>query len=485
MPIRFARRVRPLAALIAAVLVSACATTAQTQSTPSAAAAMDPALALATFDSAWSRIHNSYYDSTFKGTSWTAVRDELRPRVQGARTEEEVRNVIREMLGRIGDSHFALIPREAYDAVDQVDDGDDGDEADEADEIDDVEEDDGIDDVEEGDDGGVPADAGVDLRLVEGAVTVTRVEEGGAAEAAGVRPGWVLEAVDDREVQPWLDALGALEGEAAQVAGRLGVLGRAGALLQGEEGETVLVRFRDGDDTAVERELTLRPVAGEAVRFGNLPTMYLQVQSSRVQQDGGCVGVVRLTLWMAAMRSAWERAMDDFAGCRGMVIDLRGNPGGVGGLVMGASGAFLDRSVALGVMKTRQNELRFVSIPRRVTHDARATQPFAGPVAILVDEMSMSTSEIFAAGMQGVGRARVFGERTPGMALPALMLRLPNQDVLYHAIANFLGPDGERIEGRGAVPDERVPLTRADLLAGRDRPLQAALDWIRGASAPR
>ena len=177
--------------------------------------------------------------------------------------------------------------------------------------------------------------------------------------------------------------------------------------------------------------------------------------------------------------------MDDFAGCRGIVIDLRGNPGGLGGLVMGASGAFLDRTVPLGVMKTREHELRFVSIPRRVTRDARATQPFAGPVAILVDEMSMSTSEIFAAGMQGVGRARLFGERTPGMALPALMLRLPNQDVLYHAIANFLGPNGERIEGRGAVPDERVPLTRADLLAGRDRPLQAALGWIRGASAPR
>lgn len=458
MPIRFVRRVRPLAALIAAALVSACATTARTQATPSAAAAMEPALALATFDSAWSRIHTSYYDSTFKGTSWTAVRDELRPRVQAARTEEEVRAVIREMLARIGDSHFALIPREAYDVIDP--------EA-EADEV------------------AVPGDAGVELRLVEGAVTITRVEEGGAAQAAGVRPGWVLEAVDGREVQPWLDALGALQGEAAQAAGRLGVLGRAGALLQGGEGQTVRARFRDGRNTAVERELTLRPVAGEAVRFGNLPTMYLQVQSDRVQQDGGCVGVVRLTLWMAAMRDPWERAMDDFAGCRGIVIDLRGNPGGVGGLVMGASGAFLDRSVALGVMKTRQNELRFVSIPRRVTRDARATQPFAGPVAILVDEMSMSTSEIFAAGMQGVGRARVFGERTPGMALPALMLRLPNQDVLYHAIANFLGPNGERIEGRGAVPDERVPLTRAELLAGRDRPLQAALDWIRGASAPR
>jgi carboxyl-terminal processing protease len=450
---------RPLASLLLAAVASACSAAGSVaQPGTPAAPAMDPALALATFDSAWSRIHNSYYDTTFKGTSWTAVRDELRPRVQAARTEGEVRAVIGEMLGRIGDSHFALIPREAADAVDPASDGGEG---------------------------AVPADAGVELRLVEGAVTVTRVEAGGAAEAAGVRTGWVLEAVDGREVQPWLDALGALQGEAAQAAGRLGVIGRAGALLQGGEGETVRARFRGGDGAAVERELALRRVAGEPVRFGNLPTMYLQVHSQRVDQDGGCVGVVRVTLWMAAMRDAWERAMDEYAGCRGMVVDLRGNPGGLGGLVMGVSGAFLDRSVALGVMKTRQNDLRFVSIPRRVTRDARPAQPFAGPVAILVDEMSMSTSEIFAAGMQGVGRARVFGERTPGMALPALMVRLPNQDVLYHAVADFVDPNGVRIEGHGAVPDERVPLTRADLLAGRDRPLQAALDWIRGASAPR
>ena len=456
MPTRTIRR--PLAALLFAAVASACSAAAASAQPGAAAPAMDPALALATFDSAWSRIHNSYYDSTFKGTSWTAVRDELRPRVQAARTEAEVRAVISEMLGRIGDSHFALIPREAADALDPA----------------------ATDDA----DGAVPADAGVELRLVEGVVTITRVEEGGAAQAAGVRTGWVLEAVDGREVQPWLDALRGLEGEAARSAGRLSVIGRAGALLQGGEGKAVRARFR-GDGGSVERELTLRRVAGQPVRFGNLPTMYLQVQSERVQQDGGCVGVVRVTLWMAAMRDPWERAMDEYAGCRGMVLDLRGNPGGLGALVMGASGAFLDTSVVLGVMKTRQNELRFVSIPRRVTRDARPTRPFAGPVAILVDEMSMSTSEIFAAGMQGVGRARVFGERTPGMALPALMLRLPSQDVLYHAIADFVDPNGVRIEGHGAVPDERVPLTRADLLAGRDRPLQAALDWIRGASAPR
>jgi carboxyl-terminal processing protease len=58
------------------------------------------------------------------------------------------------------------------------------------------------------------------------------------------------------------------------------------------------------------------------------------------------------------------------------------------------------------------------------------------------------------------------------------MSRLPDGDILMHVVADFTLPSGARIEGRGAIPDELVPLTRTDLLAGRDAPLAAALRWI-------
>jgi C-terminal processing protease CtpA/Prc len=47
-----------------------------------------------------------------------------------------------------------------------------------------------------------------------------------------------------------------------------------------------------------------------------------------------------------------------------------------------------------------------------------------------------------------------------------------------YAIADLTAPNGQRLEGAGVAPDEAVPLTRADLLAGRDGPLQAAVRWI-------
>jgi carboxyl-terminal processing protease len=62
--------------------------------------------------------------------------------------------------------------------------------------------------------------------------------------------------------------------------------------------------------------------------------------------------------------------------------------------------------------------------------------------------------------------------------LPARADRLPNGDILYHAIADFKTADGTLLEGRGVIPDEQVITKRADLLAGRDPVLEAALRWI-------
>jgi carboxyl-terminal processing protease len=113
-----------------------------------------------------------------------------------------------------------------------------------------------------------------------------------------------------------------------------------------------------------------------------------------------------------------------------------------------------------------------------VDTQARPVRPYAGPVAVLTDAMTASTSEFFAGGLRQLGRVRVFGEPTAGQALPAWALKLPNGDVLMHAVADFTGPRGMRWEGEGVTPDVPAPPTRAALLAGRDPALQAALEWI-------
>ena len=125
----------------------------------------------------------------------------------------------------------------------------------------------------------------------------------------------------------------------------------------------------------------------------------------------------------------------------------------------------------LGTMITRVGSLNFTIQPRR--------RPFKGPVAVLVDELSMSTSEILAGGLRDLKRARVFGTKTPGAALPSTVERLPNGDRFQYAFANYVSVGGKPLEGAGVVPDVETPLSRDRLLEGRDQALDAAVCWIR------
>jgi carboxyl-terminal processing protease len=181
---------------------------------------------------------------------------------------------------------------------------------------------------------------------------------------------------------------------------------------------------------------------------------------------------------MSSVDAPFQQAVERFRSSDGIVIDLRGNPGGLAAMIMGIAGHFVGERIPLGVMKTRDAELRFTVNPRIVNSAGQRVDVFRGPVAILVDALTGSASECFAGGMQSIGRARVFGQTSMGQALPALFDRLPNGDVLIHALGDFVTAKGTRLEGRGVIPDEPVPLTREDLAAGRDRPLEAALAWI-------
>jgi carboxyl-terminal processing protease len=158
--------------------------------------------------------------------------------------------------------------------------------------------------------------------------------------------------------------------------------------------------------------------------------------------------------------------------CTGLILDLRGNPGGIGGMAMGMAGFLVEESERrLGTMHMREASLNFVINPR--------PEVFKGRVAILLDATSASTSEILAGGLQELGRARVFGTRSAAAALPSVLELLPNGDGFQYAIANYVSAGGQPLEGIGVKPDVEVKLTREALLAGHDPVIDAALEWIQ------
>ena len=166
------------------------------------------------------------------------------------------------------------------------------------------------------------------------------------------------------------------------------------------------------------------------------------------------------------------KAMKSFMKADGVIIDIRHNFGGIGGLSMGMAGWLVgERNTQLGTMYLRNQEIKFVVFPRAVT--------YAGPVAVLTDGLSVSTSEIFAGGLQDLGRAKIFGTQTAGAALPSIIDRLPNADGFQYAFANYITTGGKTLEAAGVTPDVQIKLTRESLLAGQDLVIQAAIAWIQ------
>jgi carboxyl-terminal processing protease len=251
------------------------------------------------------------------------------------------------------------------------------------------------------------------------------------------------------------------------------------ALLRGGEGSTVDVAFRDRDDSTALRVLERELVPNELVRLGNLPPIPLDIEfREETLSNGTVVGFLRFTAWFPQIVPRIAEAMDELRDADAIVVDLRGNPGGLGGLAMGIGGHFIAERVSLGTMRTRESSLEFVVNPQTVTPDGRRVEPYAGLLVILTDPMTASTSEIFAAGLQGLGRATVIGESTAGQALPALLVPLPSGDLLMHAVADFSAPDGTRIEGHGVLPDVPVVLRRDAFFETDDPLLLEAVQWI-------
>ena len=123
------------------------------------------------------------------------------------------------------------------------------------------------------------------------------------------------------------------------------------------------------------------------------------------------------------------------------------------------AGSFRSRIKSSATLYMRDTTLKFVVNPRLTT--------FAGPLAILVDGTSASTSEIMAEGLKDLGRARIFGTRTAAAALPSVFERLPNGDGFQYAIANYISEGGKPLEGLGVTPDVETPVTRAGAAGGQ------------------
>ncbi len=396
------------------------------------------------FEHVWVTVRDKHWQTKPGGLDWQAVHDELRPAIEKAGSMEAARAVMNDMLGRLHQTHFDIIPSDLYSDVD-------------------------------GSNARGEITTGIDVRVAGSEALVTSVEADSSAAREGVQPGWQVLKIGTTDLDPVLSKLNETYAQSTlrDIVLQRAVLSR----LQGKPGESTSVEFLDATNQRVTKTLTHGNPKGALTQFGYLYPMHVRLDSAKV--GGGNIGYVKFNIFLDPSRvmNLFGEAVQSCKKCDGFVIDLRGNPGGIGVMAMGMAGWFIDQpDQRLGTLYMRDATLKFVVNPRAYT--------FSGPLAILVDGCSASTSEILAEGLKDLGRARIFGTRTAAAALPSVFEMLPNGDGFQYAVANYISEGGKPLEGLGVTPDVEAPLSRKALLNREDPALDQAIRWIKSGAGP-
>ena len=156
----------------------------------------------------------------------------------------------------------------------------------------------------------------------------------------------------------------------------------------------------------------------------------------------------------------------DTENASGIILDLRGNPGGGVGAVVNVASHFLDEDEVVFSIRDNEGNLDIIKANSQdITTDL--------PMVVLVDGFSASGSEVLAGAFQDNGRATIAGKTTFGKGSVNYLIQLEDGSGLYITFARWLTPNGSLIEGKGIVPNIELELTGEDAI-------QWAIEYLHG-----
>jgi len=290
---------------------------------------------------------------------------------------------------------------------------------------------------------GVYEGIGAELGFKEHQLVVVAPLEGSPAEMAGLRSGDMLLEVEGESTQDWslTKAVTMIRGEKATEVNFL--VGRAD--VQNDEIEVLNIKVR-------REEIAL-------------PSVNLKWENN--------VAVVRLYRFGGDIKKVWQETVSEIIkeNAEGVVLDLRGNPGGYleGALVVGAE-FFSDGEIAY----RQEADGRKQSLG--LDHKGQLTEI---PVVVLVDGGSASSSEIVAGAIQARDRGTLVGEKTFGKGTVQEALDLGAGAGLHVTAAKWLLPDGQSIDGDGLAPDVIIERSEQEVEEGRDSQMEKAIELVK------
>ncbi len=381
-----------------------------------------PALLNAALDSAREQFHLAPFggpipqnaDAVEASQIFTQRFDEILSQADGAEEGTAIAYAaVAGMLDSLHDSHTAFIPPDVYGE-------------------------------EQRRESGAAAFTGIGIEMLsrDGQFYVSEVYPGSPAGDAGVQPFDRVVAVDGHPVAGLSDDT-------------------VSTMVRGTPGSAVVLTIdRPGQAHPMDVRVTRAPI--------HVPRV-----TSRMLD--GSIGYVKIYEFVdgtgAAFRSAIFGLRRD--GMRAMVLDLRGNPGGLVDELRDVSAALLPQQSPFIRLRTRSGRNMML-----VTPDPPIL-PVTMPLVVLVDEGTGSAAELLAAALKEQSRAELVGVRTAGAVEIGITVDLPEGAGMAITVARVWSGGGARLEGNGVVPDDQISLTTDAMKLGRDNQLDAALERLR------
>jgi carboxyl-terminal processing protease len=391
------------------------------------------------FDKVWKTVNDKYYDPSFNGVDWSAVRERYRPRLDTARSDEDFYTLLDHMLGELRDAHTLFRSPRQREAREKRQ----------------------------------ATSAGIAIREIEGVPVIVTVEPGSEAARSGVEPGMIVRTIDGRS---FADQLAAARDEvgvsSSERITRLKIYAR---IIAGPPGTPLTLGLTRSDGTPLDVTLTRRTTPSASPLTAHLlpsGTAYLRFDS-----------------FHSPVSKEIRRALERLGSAPALIIDLRNNGGGDVQEMLRIAGYFFNVKVFFGRGITRSGKLSLLGGLVRVPLEAYAGKPggqiYRAPVVILVSERTGSAGESFAAGMQENDRATVIGRQSCGCVNGVIhRFRQKGGGELQFSELGYASPKGRKLEGAGVTPDQVVALTLADLRSGRDAGVEAAESFLRHPSKP-
>jgi len=269
---------------------------------------------------------------------------------------------------------------------------------------------------------------GIEITVQKGILTVISPIEDTPAHKAGVKSG---------------DRIVTINGESTKGLS----LAEAAQKMKGSKGSKIVLGiYREGLEKPIDIAVERGTVKIKSVKYTDL-------------EDG--YAYIRITSFIENTSRDFKKAVDEhmkkYKATRGMVLDLRKNPGGLLDQAIEMSDSFLDKGIIVSTMDRNKKE--------KLTVSAKAEDTLPKfPLVVLVDEYSASASEILAGALQDNKRALIMGQRSFGKGSVQSVVKLGDGSGLKLTVARYYTPSGKSIQAEGISPDVVVENLNAEVL---------------------